>query len=55
MRGSDCALVNPVKAVKRPQVKSYEGKTPALGDHQLSFPHRQRVTAIFLAFHGFFL
>ena len=26
--------VNPVKGVKRPQVESYEGKTPALGDHQ---------------------
>jgi integrase/recombinase XerD len=25
---------NPVKGVKRPKVKSYEGKTPALGDHQ---------------------
>ena len=25
---------NPVKGVKRPQVESYEGKTPALGDHQ---------------------
>jgi len=25
---------NPVKGVKRPQVESYAGKTPALGDHQ---------------------
>ena len=25
---------NPVKGVKRPAVDSYEGKTPALGDHQ---------------------
>jgi integrase/recombinase XerD len=25
---------NPVKEVKRPKVESYEGKTPALGDHQ---------------------
>ena len=25
---------NPVKGVKRPSVESYEGKTPALGDHQ---------------------
>ena len=25
---------NPVKGVKRPQVESYQGKTPALGDHQ---------------------
>jgi integrase/recombinase XerD len=25
---------NPVKGVKRPAVESYEGKTPALGDHQ---------------------
>jgi site-specific recombinase XerD len=25
---------NPVKGVKRPRVDSYEGKTPALGDHQ---------------------
>lgn len=27
-------LHNPVKGVKRPPVESYEGKTPALGDHQ---------------------
>ena len=25
---------NPVKGVKRPPVESYDGKTPALGDHQ---------------------
>ena len=25
---------NPVKGVQRPPVESYEGKTPALGDHQ---------------------
>jgi len=25
---------NPVKGVKRPQAEGYEGKTPALGDHQ---------------------
>jgi len=25
---------NPVRGVKRPPVESYEGKTPALGDHQ---------------------
>lgn len=26
--------MNPVKGVKRPKVETYEGKTPALGDHQ---------------------
>ena len=26
--------MNPVKGVKRPKVDTYEGKTPALGDHQ---------------------
>jgi site-specific recombinase XerC len=25
---------NPVKGVKRPKVETYEGKTPAIGDHQ---------------------
>jgi integrase/recombinase XerD len=34
---------NPIKGVKRPKVESYEGKTPALGDHQarklLDAPH----------------
>ena len=43
---------NPVKGVKRPPVESYEGKTPALGDHQarqlLDDPtaHRSRASAI---------
>jgi site-specific recombinase XerD len=32
---------DPVKGVKRPTVESYEGKTPALGDHQA----RQRLDA----------
>jgi site-specific recombinase XerC len=34
---------NPVKGVKRPRVENYQGKTPALGDHQarglLNAPH----------------
>jgi site-specific recombinase XerD len=30
----NAVLHNPVKGVKRPRVDSYEGKTPALGDHQ---------------------
>lgn len=30
----NAVLHNPVKGVKRPPVESYEGKTPALGDHQ---------------------
>ena len=30
----DAVTHNPVKGVKRPPVESYEGKTPALGDHQ---------------------
>ena len=30
----NAATHNPVKGVKRPSVESYEGKTPALGDHQ---------------------
>ena len=32
----DCNAIthNPVKGVKRPAVETYEGKTPALGDHQ---------------------
>jgi site-specific recombinase XerD len=32
----DCNAVthNPVKGIKRPAVETYEGKTPALGDHQ---------------------
>ena len=32
--GKNAATHNPVKGVKRPPVESYEGKTPALGDHQ---------------------
>ena len=31
---SNAVRHNPVKGVKRPPVESYEGKTPALGDHQ---------------------
>ena len=31
---SNAVTHNPVKGVKRPPVESYEGKTPALGDHQ---------------------
>jgi site-specific recombinase XerD len=33
----DCNAVthNPVKGVKRPPVETYEGKTPALGDHEV--------------------
>ena len=31
---SNAVQTNPVKGVKRPKVESYEGKTPALGDHQ---------------------
>jgi len=31
---SNAVTHNPVKGVKRPSVESYEGKTPALGDHQ---------------------
>ena len=31
---SNAVTHNPVEGVKRPPVKSYEGKTPALGDHQ---------------------
>ena len=33
---------NPVKGVKRPQVESYEGKTPALGDHHARASRRAR-------------
>jgi len=40
---SNAVTHNPVKGVKRPSVESYEGKTPALGDHQaralLAAPH----------------
>jgi integrase/recombinase XerD len=31
---SNAVTHNPVKGVKRPPVESYEGKTPALGDHR---------------------
>ncbi|HTP29462.1 MAG TPA: tyrosine-type recombinase/integrase [Anaeromyxobacteraceae bacterium] len=31
---SNAVTHNPVKGVKRPPIESYEGKTPALGDHQ---------------------
>ena len=31
----NAVLHNPVKGVKRPKVESQEGKTPALGDHQV--------------------
>lgn len=30
----NAVVTNPVKGVKRPKVESYEGKTPALGNHQ---------------------
>jgi site-specific recombinase XerD len=30
----NAVTANPVKGVKRPRVDTYEGKTPALGDHQ---------------------
>ena len=54
---------NPVKGVKRPQVETYEGKTPALGDHQarelLETPNaetlkgkRDRAILSALLFHG---
>jgi integrase/recombinase XerD len=54
---------NPVKGVKRPKVESYEGKTPALSDHQarslLSAPDektlkgkRDRALLSTLLFHG---
>ena len=31
---NNAVVTNPVKGVKRPKVESYEGKTPAIGDHQ---------------------
>ena len=31
---SNAVIHNPVKGVKQPQVESYQGKTPALGEHQ---------------------
>ena len=54
---------NPVKGVKRPGVQSYEGKTPALGDHQarslLDAPQgdtlkalRDRAVLAMLLYHG---
>lgn len=54
---------NPVKGVKRPKVDSYEGKTPALGDHQarqlLDAPNpetrkgrRDRAILSMLLYHG---
>ncbi len=54
---------NPVKGVKRPQVETYEGKTPAIGDHQarqlLSAPNagtlkgkRDRAMLSALLYHG---
>lgn len=46
---SNAVTHNPVKGVKRPPVESYEGKTPALGDHQaralLEAPDRTRSRA----------
>jgi site-specific recombinase XerD len=30
----NAVVTNPIKGVKRPKVESYEGKTPAIGDHQ---------------------
>lgn len=30
----NAVATNPVKGVKRPKVETYEGKTPAIGDHQ---------------------
>ena len=55
---------NPVKGVKRPKVETYEGKTPALGDHQaralLDAPaddtlkgKRDRAILSVLLFHAF--
>ena len=55
---------NPVKGVKRPKVETYEGKTPALGDHQaralLEAPaddtlkgKRDRAILSVLLFHAF--
>ncbi len=54
---------NPVKGVKRPSVETYEGKTPAMGDHQarqlLSAPDagtlkgkRDRAMLSALLYHG---
>jgi site-specific recombinase XerD len=60
---SNAITHNPVKGVKRPKVESYEGKTPALGDHQarelLEAPNletikgkRDRAILSTLLFHG---
>ena len=54
---------NPVKGVKRPKVRSYDGKTPALGDaqarHLLKLPagdglkaRRDRALLSLLLYHG---
>jgi site-specific recombinase XerD len=54
---------NPVKGVKRPRVENYQGKTPALGDHQarglLDAPHdetlkgkRDRAVLATLLYHA---
>jgi len=54
---------NPVKGVQRPQVETYEGKTPAIGDHQarelLNAPNagtlkgkRDRAMLSALLYHG---
>ena len=39
---SNAVTHNPVKGVKRPKVETYEGSTPALGDHQV----RKLLTAV---------
>jgi site-specific recombinase XerD len=59
----NAVMHNPVKGVKRPKVESYEGKTPALGDHQaralLNAPNtetlkgkRDRAMLSTLLYHG---
>ncbi|MBI3421295.1 MAG: tyrosine-type recombinase/integrase [Candidatus Sungbacteria bacterium] len=60
---SNAVTHNPVKGVKRPKVETYEGKTPALGDHQarelLNAPNtetlkgkRDRAMLSTLLYHG---
>lgn len=60
---SNAVTHNPVKGVKRPPVESYEGRTPALGDHQarqlLEVPEgdavkelRDRAMLATLLYHG---
>lgn len=60
---SNAVATNPVRGVKRPRVESYEGKTPALSDHQvrqlLDAPaentlkgRRDRAILSVLAYHG---